>query len=327
MKFPLYFTGLFVCLCVSACGGLDSLVTGSGLGDDTLSSSQNSCPSSDADCYLENMVLINEAGDELDLVSLDGMSLPASTFSAQAPSITSVTLFNSASSMQIASTEGVYPIFVNWIDPAAGQTPGFCMQLCPRNARCSSTSYRCHRGARDGLVSGTWRTWLGYRVGPAGEAGTTEDLLLNVYPIVGAPGGSGDEPIGILEDAVDQGEQLADVGADQILVGPAYEIEQTVIATGESSDTQDDDEEENQGSVADGGACTASSQCSVSCLSTRNCVRGISCSCAGSAANGVCYGGSCNGVGGDCGDGVNACCVGFSCTNGTCVSSASSTCF
>lgn len=241
VKFPLYFTGLFVCLCVSACGGLDSLVTGSGLGDDTLSSSQNSCPSSDADCYLENMVLINEAGD--------------------------------------------------------------------------------------GLVSGTWRTWLGYRVGPAGEAGTTEDLLLNVYPIVGAPGGSGDEPIGILEDAVDQGEQLADVGADQILVGPAYEIEQTVIATGESSDTQDDDEEENQGSVADGGACTASSQCSVSCLSTRNCVRGISCSCAGSAANGVCYGGSCNGAGGDCGDGVNACCVGFSCTNGTCVSSASNTCF
>lgn len=297
-----------------------SLMTSCGFVSTALSESSGSdtetCDAGDADCFQESLRLIDEDGAEIDLVDIT-VELPAASSSSSAPAITSVDIGTDSDTMILYSTSVVQQLWITFTDPL-GSRPAFCMQTCPKNVMCTTSGYRCSRSFPDGLVSGTYKTWLGYQAEPA-DSTTTEELVLSIIPI-SSPDGS--DPIGIIEEANNDGQDTAEIGEDQIVVGTPIEIDQTVTA-----ETDDDDDDSETGTSSEGASCTSSSQCSGDCFTSRSCIRGLSCSCAGSASSGTCYDLSCSGLGETCGDGVSACCVGLSCTNGECVDSSTDSCY
>lgn len=102
------------------------------------------------------------------------------------------------------------PLDLEFTDPN-GCAPAFCTRLC-NNAGCTS-GYRCTRPKRDGIVHGTWRSYLGFLAEPADA---TETFTTGVVPI-SAPG--------CPEDLVDQ------MAADTIVtaaVGVEVQIATTV---------------------------------------------------------------------------------------------------
>jgi len=73
-----------------------------------------------------------------------------------------------------------------------------------------------------------------------------------------------------------------------------------------------------------GTLCMSSSDCIGNCFSTRACVDSLTCSCEGTSSPGPCFDTTveCS-TSGVCGDGIHACCVGYSCVNGSCKNSGS----
>lgn len=283
------------------------------------------CPSGDMDCFLDKLVLVNEDGSTQALVSI-AQSLPpagsATTMTKQAPSITKY-----PGTMTITTPSAVYSMVFTWQDPLGAQ-PAFCMYPCPKNVRCTASRVRCQRSKNDGLVSGIWRTWIGYSVAPALPAGSTESLDLNVIPL-SAPAGA--DPIGILEDKINKGENIANLPTSTVAVGNPVTIPQNIPApqpattnTGGSGGGDSD-----SGSGKAGTSCTASSQCAGDCFSTRNCIPSVlnkTCECAGTNTPGSCQNSTCQNANGNCGDGTHGCCVGLTCVNGTCESSTGGRC-
>lgn len=301
------------------------LATSCGFGSVTSSqdsvSETETCDEGDTDCFQDSLRLIGEDGDEIDLIDVTA-TLPQVSTSPDAPTIASVDVGTDSGDMTLGSATVVQQLWITFTDPL-GSRPAFCMRTCPKNVMCVTGGYRCTRSFPDGLVSGTYKTWLGYTAEPA-DATTTEDLVLSVTPI-SAPGGA--DPIAVIEEAQADGQDVSEIGEDRIVVGEPVEIDQTVTAEAETEDDSGDSDGSGDGTSDEGAACTASSQCAGDCFTGRSCVRGISCSCAGSASSGTCYDLSCSSLGGTCGDGTSACCVGLSCTNGRCVDASTDTCY
>lgn len=276
------------------------------------------CEDDDTECYLDNLVVYDENFDQVELVSLTAELPAADTASLNLPQITGFTDF-----MMASADDPVDYLEFDWTDPNLS-TPAFCMQTCPRNARCVTGGQRCTPAVRDGLTSGVWRTYLGYNAYPA-PTSTTQDLDLVVTPIA-ATADSDEDPLDVLENGTD--EEIA----ENVVVGESVTIEQLLLAQEESSDADDADNSDDSDSDSDataGLSCTSSTQCgSGKCFSSRNCILSIfgnGCDCAGDANSGTCYDVSvCSSSGGTCGDGVSGCCVGYSCNNGTCESASGS---
>lgn len=285
------------------------------------------CAATDGACFQKNLRLVEQGGSDIELVTIAG-ALPAATaIPGGAPMVTDVILANAAATMTIGSTTGSTPLWLAFSDPL-GSRPAFCMQTCPKNAKCAA-GYRCTRSFKDGLISGVYKTWLGYKAEPV-DSTTTADLQLQITPI-STPDGS--DPIAQFEAIESAGGDISQLGPDQVVVGEPVTVEQTVSKAADDDDDDaqdnsddDDSDDDTSGNAAEGTACTADSQCQGDCFTTRSCVKGISCSCAGVATPGVCYNVVCEKAGGTCGDG-KGCCVGLTCTNAQCVSSATSGCF
>lgn len=293
--------------------------------DSTSGSAPPTCAADNADCFMNGLFILDEDGSEIELVTIT-QDLPSTASVGSAPTITGITI--NQDPMLIDDANFGFKFNIDFTDPQFAR-PGFCIQSCPSDEVFCSGNFRCARGFPDGVPTGTWKTFLGYNVGT--PTATPQQLTTHVYPIV-APGTdsdgdgnidtAGDEPIGILEDAIADGQNLSDLGEGTILVGDPSTVDQEI--------DQPVDTEGGTGTGGEGATCTSSGDCSGSCFSTKSCVPSIfggSCSCSGNSTSGQCSSKSCNNAGGSCGDGVNGCCIGLACVNGTCEASGTTCTF
>jgi len=314
MHIQLILAAMFLVVALPGCGSSDS---GSVTVVITCTSS-----TTDASCFMNNLVLKDENGDDVTLVDIYQGLPAADTTTGTAPIITSI----SPASMIISNTTTTQGVAVEWTDPLGTSTPAFCIQLCPASSTVCTTIAKssCTRAIPDGFVSGTWRTFLGYNASPAGEAGTTEQLVMRITPLTTS---DGSDPIGLFEDYIDAGGDISDdLGTDSVLVGQSVQMNQTLVPP-ESTDGGGDGGDGDGGGGGTGVAgtsCTSSSDCIGNCFSTRACVDSLTCSCEGTSSPGTCFDTTveCS-TSGVCGDGIHACCVGYSCVNGSCKNSGS----
>lgn len=239
----------------ASCGmvGLDSL-----LGSSSSESQEVTCETGDANCFQENFSLINEDGENIELVTLTSDTLPpASSETDNPPSFTTTA---ADSTMEFHNTYSFKLFYLDWEDPHGNQ-PAFCFKVtCNGTENCNASStLKCSRGTRDGLVEGTWKTWLGYQAEPA-DSTTTEALQMQVTPITVTQDIPDGDPIGILEDAIENGVDLSNLGTeDGLVIGQTVTIDQTI----ESEEESDDDFGSDSGNSSS-NACTSNSSCGTS---------------------------------------------------------------
>ncbi len=290
-------------------------------GGDGNGDTADTCASGQLSCFMNNLSIHDEDGNEIELLWIQGPLPDSITESGTSPEITTT-----PTSVTVDGTDSHQLQNIGWTDPQGCQ-PAFCIRFCSHGV--CTTRFGCTPSIPDDLVSGVWRTSLGYRAEPAGAVGTTEEFFFEVTPI-SMP--NCQDPIQFFQDKQNAGEGISDLGPDQnVYTGVPVTIPHAVVnSAGEGGDDREDGDGGTggdgggSGGGAEGTSCTSSSQCSGNCFSNRNCVDGFSCSCSGTASPGTCLNvSSCSGSGGPCGDGVNACCVGLSCVNGSCKSSGS----
>lgn len=287
--------------------------------EDNASTFFTTCSSGDVDCFL-SAYFMEEDSEDVDLVIITS-DLPQASTDGTAPSISTI----SPEIFSFSSYDDKEEVSLTWTDPNGAQ-PAFCFRTCKPTVRCASF-HVCSRRVPDGLTSGVWRTAMNYTAGPATES-TTETMTMEFTPI-SMP--SGEDPVALMEAEEDEeGAGEATFEDLDMSVGETVEMEHQVVAL-PSSDSGDtgSGEDEGGGTGTEGSSCTSQSSCSAgfACFSTRNCIPSsfsTSCECAGTSSPGECssFNSTCSSSGGDCGDGVNSCCVGLTCTNGTCEGSS-----
>ncbi|MBL4819033.1 MAG: hypothetical protein JKY15_07400 [Deltaproteobacteria bacterium] len=269
------------------------------------------CTKGDLNCYLANIVVQDDSDNNISLVTLNRTL--AATTQDSLPSIT-----KGPSDVNIFQGR-VYSATITWNDPLA-KRPAFCLTLCSAGAGCTTQS-RCIRSVPDGLVTGTFKTFLGYNATPEGSANTFDEFDVEIWPI-SSPKGS-DGPIGILTGTPDK-----DPPPNPVHIGQKFKFKHKVFASGSSSLGTGGTGGSGTGGGTVSGSCTSHSDCGSSqrCISARNCV-GISCSCSGSTQSGACATVSkCGNAGTVCGNGVDVCCFGHTCNNGKCESNTTGKC-
>jgi len=267
------------------------------------STSEDTCSSDDLTCFLDNIILYAEDGEEIELVPYTE-PLPAASDLEAIPIIT-----NQPSSLTISDPSEITPLFIEWENPHSNQ-PTFCMSVCPKDEECEPTAFLCAQSEDVDSDQGAWQVWIGISAS-LDEESDSIGFDLNITPVA-TPNAY--DPLDLFDMAISNDQNLADIDSSEVIVGNSVTIPQTVSTTNESEEAEETVE-------ITGTACTYSGECSVTCVSTRNCIimKGSSnCNCTGTVSPGVCSSSACNMTGGACGDGVNFCCGGYSCNNGVC---------
>ena len=148
---------------------------------------------------------------------------------------TSPEITTTPTSVTVDDTDFLQSQNIGWTDPQGCQ-PAFCIRFCSHSV--CTTRYGCTPSIPDGLISGVWRTSLGYLAEPAGAVGTTEEFFFEVTPI-SMP--NCQDPIQFFQDKQNAGEGISDLGPDQnVYTGPPVTIPHAVInSTGEDGDEGD----------------------------------------------------------------------------------------
>ena len=194
--------------------------------------SVDTCASGQLSCFMNNLTIQDEDGNEIELVQIQGPLPNSITGSGTSPEITTT-----PTSVTVDDIDFLQSQNIGWTDPQGAQ-PVFCIRLCS-NSVCTAvvtTPYGCAPSIPDGMVSGVWRTFLGYRAEPAGAVGTTEEFFFEVTPI-SMP--NGQDLIQFFQDKQNAGEGISDLGPEQnVHTGTPVTIPHTVI---NSADEDGDD--------------------------------------------------------------------------------------
>ncbi len=190
------------------------------------------CASGQLSCFLNSLHIHDEDGNDIELVQIQGPLPDSITGSGTSPEITTT-----PTSVTVDDTDFLQSQNIGWTDPQGCQ-PAFCIRFCSHSV--CTTRYGCTPSIPDGLVSGVWRTRLGYLAEPAGAVGTTEEFFFEVTPI-SMP--NCQDPIQFFQDKQNAGEGISDLGPDQnVYTGPPVTIPHAVINSTDISCPADEKE-------------------------------------------------------------------------------------
>jgi len=200
------------------------------------------CEAGQLSCYMSNLVIQDEAGNKISLVQIPG-PLPATvTGNSMTPEITGM-----PDSHNVTDPDFLVSHNIDWTDPL-GARPALCIRLCS-NSICTGVvtePYGCAHSIPDGLISGTWRTFLGYRAEPAGSVGTTENFFFELTPI-SMPGGQ--DPVQFFKNMIDSGNSIENLGTNEsVYAGKSRTNPHSVKKSSESSGSDSDSDSDGSGS-------------------------------------------------------------------------------
>jgi len=191
------------------------------------------CGHDDVECYAESLVWLEVNESPVSTVAIDA-SFPDPSDDPNAPSLM---LYPEYFSFDQAGESGL--LQVAWNDPLA-MRPGICIRICARGV-CSGRN--CSSSVPDGLVTGVWRTYLGYNALPPEMAygvPNAQVLDVQVQPIT-MP--DLQDPIAELQDLLGQGIGIDPPPAESgLLFGQPQEVATTLWNFGSDDDESGDEQ-------------------------------------------------------------------------------------
>jgi len=190
------------------------------------------CDHDDVACYAENLVWLEVDESPVSTVAVEA-SFPDPSDDPDTPSLT---LYPEYVSFDEAGERG--PLQIAWADPLA-MRPGICIRICARDF-CSGRN--CSSSVPDGLVTGVWRTYLGFNALPVEMAygvPNAQVLDVQVQPIT-MP--DLQDPIAELQNLLGQGISIDPPPAESGLVfGEVREVATTLWNLGSEDDDGGDE--------------------------------------------------------------------------------------